>query len=90
MIELTFKSEGEVFKLGVVDNKQTGSGKPANVMEEILSIKDGWIKWIFIIAMIVGILLLLFILRNPLKEIFGMVFKAVWWIVTLPFEIFKD
>lgn len=90
VIELTFKSEGEVFKLGVVDNKQTGSGKPANVLEEILSIKDGWIKWIFIIAMIVGILLLLFILRNPLKEIFGMVIKAVWWIVTLPFEIFKD
>lgn len=90
LIELTFKSEGEVFKLGVVDNKQTGSGKPANVLEEILSIKDGWIKWIFIIAMIVGILLLLFILRNPLKEIFGMVFKAVWWIITLPFEIFKD
>ncbi len=90
VIELTFKSEGQVFKLGVVDNKQTGSGKPANVMEEILSIKDGWIKWIFIIAMIVGILLLLFILRNPLKEIFGMVFKAVWWIITLPFEIFKD
>lgn len=40
LLELTFQKNGKVYSMGVVDNKQTGSGKPSNAANPIENLQD--------------------------------------------------
>lgn len=85
ILRLKFETDGVVYNLGVVDNKQTGSLKPSNVPE-----KPDWKKWL-IIAIVVVLLILFFPLYWPvLRFVLGKILKAIWaaikFVFTLPIQ----
>lgn len=94
ILRLKFQTDGEVFNLGVVDNKQTGDGIPDN---EYVGLK-WWQILLMILGFIFGVLALFFIV--PILKFVGFVLKiifyviwyilkGIWWVITLPLEIFK-
>lgn len=44
MLRMMFQKDGETYNLGVIDNKQTGSGKPSNISNSIQDLKDALAK----------------------------------------------
>lgn len=85
ILRLKFETDGVVYNLGVVDNKQTGSLKPSNVPE-----KPDWKKWL-IIAIVVVLLILFLPLYWPiLRFVLGKILKAIWaaikFVFTLPIQ----
>ena len=99
ILRLEFETDGVVYNLGVVDNKQTGGDNPVNEFEIFT---DGTklkklITIIFIvIAVLVG-LVLLSIFSPVFKAIFVVIgkgiyyfFKGLWWLISAPFSFFKD
>lgn len=92
VLRLAFESSGTVYNLGVVDNKQTGSNDPSNEG------KSRWyLNWwaMLILAIFVAVVLLIIfapsiflsILKFAWKSICAL-FKGLWWLITLPLEIF--
>lgn len=85
ILELTFKSDGEIFVVGVVDNVQTGGNKPAGVFNKP---DDDW--WL---SLIVGLLLLAILspIMIPLIELvaklLAKLLSLVWAIICLPFKL---
>lgn len=61
ILRLKFETEGVVYNLGVVDNKQTGSGRPDNIpwLEE--ATEWAWWKWCLIAAAVCIVLLIVFV-----------------------------
>lgn len=91
ILRLKFETDGEVFSLGVIDNKQTGDNTPDNVVE-----KPWWIWALLIGVSIIGLILLIALFPS----VFGAIFKAIWqvivwiakgiwWIISAPFSVFK-
>lgn len=83
LLRLKFEKEGKVFNLGVVDNKQTGSGKPINEAKQsfwdmlLEQIKNApWWAWL-----IVGIIALSIVLT-----ILSAIFPPVWAGVKIVFK----
>ena len=88
ILRLKFETDGVVYNLGVVDNKQTGSLKPSNVPE-----KPDWKKWL-IIAIVIVLLILFFPLYWPvLRFVLGKILKAIWAVIkfvfTLPLQVIE-
>lgn len=78
ILRLKFETDGVVYNLGTIDNKQTGSDKPINEEHIEVGLSDRG-KWILaIIALIV-----LLIVLGP---ILPYIIKAIVWIVMLPFK----
>lgn len=44
LLRMMFQKDGETYNLGVIDNKQTGSGKPSNISNSIQDLKDALAK----------------------------------------------
>lgn len=98
ILRLKFETKGDVYDLGVVDNKQTGSDKPAG------GTKTWWEKLIEYLLFILTTFLILFLLITLFPIIFPIVIwvfkvvikivwyilKGIWWVITLPLEIFKE
>lgn len=59
ILRLKFETNGEVYNLGVVDNKQTGSGKPINSETINVAVSDNFKRILSIILLVLAILLLL-------------------------------
>lgn len=63
VLRLKFETDGEVYNLGVVDNKQTGSDKPMNNYEHNINFHlpedDMWQKIIAIILVVLLVLILI-------------------------------
>ena len=86
ILRLKFEENGEVYNLGVVDNKQSGDTTPDNADDDL------WEK-LKKILIIVGIVLLcvvflpfiLYLLFFVIKYII----KIIWWILSLPFKLIK-
>lgn len=90
ILRLKFETDGEVFSLGVIDNKQSGDNTPDNV-------EKPWWKWALLIGVsIIGLILLIALFPS----VFGAIFKAIWqvivwiakgiwWIISAPFSVFK-
>lgn len=88
ILRLKFETDGVVYNLGVVDNKQTGSLKPSNVSE-----KPDWKKWL-IIAIVIVLLILFFPLYWPiLRFILSKILKSIWvaikFVFTLPIKVIE-
>ena len=85
ILRLKFETDGIVYNLGVIDNKQTGSTEPSNETEVTVSLNDNGKRLIWLIFLILVVVLL--------APLLPMVFSLVLKIVFLPFklvaEIFK-
>jgi len=99
ILRLYFETDGEIYNLGVVDNKTTGSNNPFaeadtkldDFMEEM---KDLLGKFGIALLVIFGLILLLFVLslifpvlKDGIYFIFTWAWKIVWFVVTLPFVL---
>ena len=86
ILRLKFETDGVVYNLGVVDNKQSGSDKPVNTFETTLELND-----IFkIILALLALILVLYVLGPVLPLIFsviGGILKFVFKIITYPFRL---
>ena len=99
ILRLKFETDGIIYNLGVIDNKQTGSDIPSNETKVSYSISN--LGRMLILIGISIVLLVLFIAFFPhiinliiwcIKMLFKFVcwiFKGLWWLIKLPFEIFR-
>ena len=87
ILRLKFEVDGNVYSLGVVDNKQSGDLIPDNKSEP-------WWNWLVIAGICVFLLIVLFTLfPKALKVVWNGItgiFKGIWWVITAPFSIFED
>ena len=92
ILRLKFKSNGEIYNLGVVDNKQTGSNNASAVIED----QDWWLKLVALDSLIflVAIYILIAIYAPRVAEIINKIIKAFWWLftslvklITYPFRV---
>ena len=89
ILRLKFKTDGQIYDLGVVDNKQTGSKDPAAVVEE-----QDWWQMIMAMLMLIVLLLILSFLWAPLATILKILwngikflFRLLFGILMLPFKL---
>lgn len=92
ILRLKFESEGKLYNLGVVDNKQTGTGIPVN--------KNNFAWWEILLYSIPCLLILLIVLLAVFSpsnliaiiKFIGQcvlwIFKALWWLISWPFKLF--
>lgn len=81
ILRLKFETAGVVYNLGVIDNKQTGSGAPINKTTVNVEVtKSG--KWILALLALV----LLVVLLWPLMPL---ILKAIWFVVSAPYKLVK-
>ncbi len=92
ILRLLFETEGKTYNLGVVDNKQTGDGKPDNVKKE-----NGLPKWaviVIIIGVVIAALIALIVLAiffppvgKALIQILKYLFIGLWYVISAPFRL---
>lgn len=87
ILRLKFETDGVVYNLGVVDNKQTSDGNPDNETKVEIDPDSDWIvelfAWIFL-----GLgLWFIFQFIKPVKDLFVWIFKGLWWLICLPFKL---
>lgn len=89
IMRLKFESDGVVYELGVIDNKQqSATHEPIN--EQHYSYKPSWLFWLIIVIVILVVLAPW--LPSILKFIWNVikwVAKAIWWVITLPYRLIK-
>ena len=81
ILRLKFESDGIVYNLGVIDNKQSGSTNPANVTNVEIGLNDKTKGLLYI--------LLLVIILALLSPVLPYVVKAVVWVAALPVNLVK-
>lgn len=93
ILRLKFKTGGETYNLGVVDNKQSGDKKPVNPQE------SWWEKLIKLLTAIISAILLLtvVVLLSIFTPFLSVIWKiicclanGVWWVIKAPFSLFLD
>lgn len=103
ILRLKFESDGQMYNLGVIDNKQSGSNDPINgsitdidVVFNVfdwLAEKTGIPRWAWImiaIAIPLAILLpVLSIFFPAFRAILATIFKGIVWLILLPFKGIK-
>ena len=91
LMRLKFETDGNIYNLGVVSNKQTGSEDPAAVVEST----EWWQKIMMVLMLILLLLALMFIwpIVSPVFRIIGIgiknIFKILIWILMLPSKLFR-
>ncbi|MBQ8322592.1 MAG: hypothetical protein IJX91_01350 [Clostridia bacterium] len=92
ILRLKFETNGVIYNLGVVDNKQTGDGIPDNYfnfefnaekLEELLQ------KILMIIGIVLLVVILIFCsgILSPIFSALKFILKVVIYVITLPFRI---
>ena len=100
ILRLKFDCNGQIYNLGVVDGKHTGDGVPDN--EHTVSIEPntslfGGIKKVLKIIAYCLLGVLAFIILAPILPyiikaillVIKYVLLVVWWVITLPFKLFR-
>lgn len=95
ILRLKFETNGVVYNLGVVDNMQTGSGKPVNIPKSLWGMI--WPYLLGGILAIIGIILFIAFMPRILSFVFKcikkigdivvLVWKGLIWLLTSPFSI---
>ncbi len=100
ILRLKFLSEGKVYNLGVVDNKQSGSGIPDNIINQWLELPS-WLRTVIIILIIIVAVILLVVffpviwpvILVVLKFILNCIiwlFKGLYWLfIKAPMSLFN-
>lgn len=91
ILRLKFETAGEVFSLGVVDNKQTGDTTPDNI-------ESPWWIWLVVGAIVlVGLIVLIALFPSVfvglLKAIWQFIVwiaKGLWWLISWPFKAISN
>ena len=78
ILRLKFETDGVVYNLGTIDNKQTGGNDPINEEHYDIGLSTSG-KWIIAIVLLIVLLVIL----GPIAPY---VVKAVIWVVMLPFK----
>ena len=81
ILRLKFETDGVTYNLGVIDNKQTGSGEPINEEEVIIDPSDGCKSFLSILLILVLLILL--------APILPYVIRGILWLFSLPFKGIK-
>ena len=81
ILRLKFETDGVTYNLGVIDNKQTGSGEPVNEEEVVIQPSDGCKSFLSILLILVLLILL--------APILPYIVKGIIWIISLPFKAIK-
>lgn len=82
ILRLKFETNGKVYNLGVVDNKQSGSIFPAN--------KDGGLEWWEILLIVIAVVVVLSLALKILSlfvPFFGVLLQGLLFIITSPFQL---
>lgn len=79
LLQLEFELDGVVYNLGVVDNKATGGNKPINTIVWSYWLNFGGWAFLFFIVLIIVIVFA--------PSVIKFLFKAIWWLVCLPFRL---
>lgn len=102
ILRLKFETNGIVYNLGVVDNKQTGDEVPENNQNTWFDVLMNWIIGIVVTIAIIAIIAMLAPSVLPLifKGIVAVIkyiglgiwyiLKGIWWLIKKPFELFSD
>lgn len=86
ILRLKFETDGMVYNLGVIDNKQSGSDTPVNDEDaEVTFEPEGCANALMTAVMIIALLVLLILLWPILPYII----KAALWVILLPFNGIK-
>lgn len=100
ILRLKFETAGDTYNLGVVDNLQSGDNAPDNKQEswvdKLLKFLKDFVTYLpYILLGIVGLILV--VILAIFTPVFSLMFKGLgycfyglWWLVTAPFEIFKE
>ena len=96
LLRLEFDCNGEIYNLGVVSNRQTGSKDPIGSdgdkwWEKLLKwIEENW-EWLVagVVCVIILILLAPFLpmIFSGIATAIALFFKALWWIISAPFRL---
>lgn len=86
ILELTFENEGITYNLGVVDNKQTGSGKPVNDITITNEINGDYIKMIMDLLLKVVLIVIGIACLPVIVTLLPIILKIIF----LPFSIIKN
>lgn len=81
ILRLKFETDGVVYNLGTIDNKQSGSENPVGGSNYLITLNNRF-KWILIIIAVIVLLVVC-------APILPYVFKAIVWIICLPFKLIK-
>lgn len=94
ILRLKFESDGIVYNLGVVDNKQTGNGSPDNnVTDWVKTFLNSLIGIITIVLVVIAVIALFPYYPKIFDALWTgikAVSKGIWWVITAPFSIFND
>lgn len=82
ILRLKFETDGFIYNLGVIDNKQSGSDKPVNQSYLDIELTDTF-KWILIAVVIIVLLFLL----GPLLPYIA---KFILAVISFPFKALKS
>ena len=80
ILRLKFETEGVVYNLGVVDNKQSGDLIPGNKQYPEIP----W--WVWVVLAVV-VLLVLALIVKPIATVVVWLIKLLWYIVSAPFRL---
>lgn len=92
ILRLKFETDGVTYNLGVIDNKQSGSGKPINEEEIQPEINNRGLWIIIAIILIVALILLaplLPVIISFIGKLIVWIFKGLWWLISAPFRLIK-
>ena len=91
ILRLKFETDGVTYDLGVIDNKQTGSGSPVNTVTRQISLNPDfnfsfdfdWLKYLLAAIMLFAILALF-------APLLPYIVKGIIWLITLPFKVISS
>ena len=82
ILRLKFETDGVVYNLGVIDNKQSGGDEPINDEEIGIEVNPQW--WKTVLAVL--LLLIVLVILAPVLPYIG---QAIVWVISLPFRLIK-
>lgn len=88
ILRLKFETDGVVYNLGVIDNKQSGSRDPINVTDTIVELSDTlkYILGIMGLILIAVAIVVLCVVVKPIGAILKFICKVIWTIISAPFK----
>ncbi|MDE6597982.1 MAG: hypothetical protein K2K60_05035 [Clostridia bacterium] len=100
ILRLSFETDNKFYNLGVVDNKQTGSGKPATAPNDTGGKCTKATSWIIAAVVVVAAIIVLMVLcivfpavapivkqvLQVVGKVIAWIFKGLWWLICLPFK----
>lgn len=89
ILRLKFETDGVMYNLGVVDNKQTGGKDPINNEDIIVEVTETAKKWLMLLAIVLLFLLLLPVLPYILRAVVWFV-KMTIAIIAAPFKALNN